>query len=152
MILDSIRNKHNYRDFPLLYQALCYLEKLSEDVFSQSSLIVINGHMFCSLVTLMSRPKSECIYESHRKFIDLHYILDGTEGIATADVSTMFPKTPFDLEKDIGFYTGEETAMSFLHAGDFMVRYPNDAHMVAIMDKEPEEIRKIIVKIKVKEG
>lgn len=28
MIFDSLKNKDNYRDFPLLYEALCYLSTL----------------------------------------------------------------------------------------------------------------------------
>ena len=59
-------------------------------------------------------------------------------------------KTPFSQEKDIGFYTGQESGRYLLKPGDFMVCYPSDAHKVAMMNEKPETVKKIVVKIKVK--
>ena len=49
------------------------------------------------------------MYEAHRKHIDVHYIMEGIEKIATADVKNLQEKVPFDKDKDIGFYEGCES-------------------------------------------
>ena len=93
--------------------------------------------------------EKECMYEAHQKYIDVHYIIEGVERIATADVSSLQIQTPFSEEKDIGFYQGDESGGYLLKAGEFMVCFPSDAHKVAMMDKSPEIVKKIVVKIKV---
>lgn len=152
MIFDSIKNKKNYKNNPRLYEILSYLSTLSPENIPQPGTVIEAGTSFCNPVTLKSKPKSECMYEAHRDYIDLHYILKGTEGIATADVSGLTERIPYDPSKDIGFYSGEESTMSYLNSGDFMVCYPSDAHMVAVMKNQPEDITKIVVKIKAEEG
>ena len=53
------------------------------------------------------------------------------------------------LYTSIAFYKGSASGRYLLNPGDFMVCYPSDAHMVAIMENKPENIEKVVVKIKV---
>ncbi len=149
MIFDSIRNKENYKETEI-YQALCYLEKIKEWEELLPGTVIQEDCSFANPVSFVSKEEKECAYEAHKKYMDLHYIMEGAERIATADVSGLQVKTPFSEEKDIGFYTGPESGRYLLRPGDFMVCYPSDAHKVAMMDKEPETVKKIVVKIKVR--
>ena len=89
MIFDSIKNKENYKEHKLIYQALSYLSALPEGEMPAPGTILVPDQLFCNPVSLTSKPKDQCIYEAHKKYADLHYILEGTEGIATADVETL---------------------------------------------------------------
>ena len=151
MIFDKITNRENYRDYPELYRVLCYLAELKPDTLPEPGTVLSEDKIFCNPVKFISKPEEECKYEAHQKYIDLHYIVKGTEGIATADVSALDIDTPFDEKKDIGFYTGREDGRYYLKNGDFMVCYPSDAHKVAMMDREPQPVEKIIVKIRYRE-
>ncbi|MCI9174841.1 MAG: DUF386 domain-containing protein [Lachnospiraceae bacterium] len=148
MIFDSIRNKDNYREDPEIYQALCHLEQIREWEEALPDTVIHEGVSFANPVFFVSKEENECAYEAHKQYIDLHYIMEGAERIATADVRDLQIKTPFSEEKDIGFYTGPESGRYLLKPGDFMVCYPSDAHKVAMMEKEPETVKKIVVKIK----
>lgn len=150
MIFDSVRNKENYKEYGTLYRVLTYLDSLQEGELPKSGTVISEEEIFCNPVSLTSKPKELCIYEAHKKYIDLHYIVSGKEGIATADVETLSETVPYDEEKDIAFYKGEAFGHYVLKAGDFMVCYPSDAHMVAMMDERPEPIEKVVVKIKVR--
>lgn len=147
MIFDSIANKDNYRDFPMLYQALCFLADLAENELPQPNTVLIEKKLFCNPVSLVSKPESECIYEAHRNYIDLHYIVRGVERIATSDISALTTEVPYSEEKDIGFLTGEADGYYDLKPGQFMVCFPNDAHKVAIMKDQPAPIDKVVFKI-----
>ena len=151
MIFDSIKNKNNYKDFHLLSMALDYLAGLTPDTYPDSTVVLIPGRLFANPVSLVSKPESQCIYEAHKKYLDVHYILEGCEGIATADVSSLSVQTPYNEEKDIAFYTGSEDGRYCLHPGQFMVCWPNDAHKVAMMKDQPQPIKKIVFKIAAKE-
>lgn len=151
MIFDTIQNKKNYKQDKLLYQALCYLADLHPGEMPAPNTVLIPDTLFCNPVTLTSKPEEGLVYEAHKKYIDLHYIVEGVEGIATADITTLEMVTPYSREKDIGFLTGPEDGRYYVKPGQFMVCYPNDAHKVAIMKKTPAPIQKIVFKIKVEE-
>ncbi len=151
MIFDSVKNKENYKDHPLIYQALSYLDTLSDGEIPSTQKVLIPEILLCNPVSLTSRPAEECIYEAHKKYMDLHFILEGIEGIATADVSSLHVTTPYNEEKDILFLEGEEDGCYYLKPGQFMICWPNDAHKVAMMHGTPGSIRKIVCKIRMEE-
>lgn len=150
VIFDAIRNKDNYKTETEIYQALCFLENIGkwEDLLPNT--VIQEDCSFANPVSFISKKENECVYEAHKKYIDIHYIVEGVERIATADVCELQVKMPFSEEKDIGFYTGSEAGSYLLRQGEFMVCFPNDAHKVAMMNKAPEAVKKIVVKIKVK--
>lgn len=148
MIFDKITNRENYRDYPELYRVLNYLARLTPDTMPAPNTVLSEKRIFCNPVAFMTKPEEDCKYEAHQKYIDLHYIIKGVEGIATADVTALETDTPYDEGKDIGFYTGKEDGRYFLREGDFMVCYPSDAHKVGMMEQEPQPVEKVVVKIK----
>lgn len=149
MIFDSIRNRENYKENGKIYQALCYLAEIKrwEEVFPDT--VIQEGTIVANPVIFVSKEEEECMYEAHEKYIDVHYIMEGVERIATADVSSLQIKTPFSEQRDIGFYQGDESGRYLLKPGEFMVCFPSDAHKVAMMDKTPETVKKIVIKIRV---
>lgn len=147
MIFDTIQNKKNYEDFPLIYQALEYLSSLDNDQLPEPNTVLIPEKLFCNPVQFISKPEEDCIYEAHRNYIDLHYIVEGIEKIGTADIASLTTVTPYILEKDIEFLDGIAEGYYNLTPGKFMVCFPNDAHKVAIMQETPAEIKKIVFKI-----
>ena len=147
MIFDSIQNKNNYKSFPLLYQALTYLENVTESNMPEPGTVLVKNQLFCNPVSFTSKPEAECIYDSHKKYIDLHYIVSGEEVIATSDVTALSVTQAYDTEKDIQFLEGKEDGRYCLHPGQFMVCFPSDAHKVAIATENPEDIKKIVFKI-----
>lgn len=148
MIFDSIQNKDNYQDFPMLYQALCFLSELPQNELPNAGTTLIKDKLFCNPIILTSKPEEECAYEAHKNFIDLHYIVSGTERIATADITVLTTTTPYTPEKDIEFLTGKADGYYDLKPGQFMVCFPNDAHKVAMMVEKPANIQKIVFKIR----
>lgn len=151
MIFDFIHNKENYKDYPLLYQALEYLATLETNELPAPNTILVPERLFCNPVELTSKPEEACIYEAHRKYIDLHYIVEGLERIGTADITSLSTTADYSEEKDIEFLEGTADGYYNLTAGKFMVCFPNDAHKVAIMHEEPVDIKKVVFKIAVED-
>ena len=149
MILDYIKNKDNYRHFPALYQALNYLFELPDRELPAPGVVLDEDRLFCNLVTFTSKPEDECLYEAHRNYIDLHFIVSGIERIATSDTDSLTSSVPYAPEKDIEFLTGEADGYYEVKPGQFMVCFPGDAQKVAMMKDRPAEVRKIVFKIKV---
>lgn len=147
MLFDNLKNKDCYREMKDVYTALCFLAELDAPL---NETVEIRGkELFANPVSLVSKPEADCVFEAHRKYADIHYILSGTEGIAVRELGGLIPKETFQTEKDIGFYEGEASGVLYLHPGDFMVCWPQDAHKVAIMDGTPGAIQKIVVKVQI---
>jgi YhcH/YjgK/YiaL family protein len=91
-------------------------------------------------------------FEYHRKYIDIQFILEGTETIAWTPASKLKITEPYDREKDVTFGTGfsEETTRVRLRAGQLAVFYPEDAHAPRLTDGIPAKVFKIVVKVEVR--
>ncbi|HAS53402.1 MAG: hypothetical protein A2X56_10680 [Nitrospirae bacterium GWC2_57_13] len=91
------------------------------------------------------RKKQEGKLERHEKFIDIQYVLSGTDEMGWKPGSACkSPAGPYDPKEDIQFFTDEPDAWVQVHAGAFIVFFPDDAHLPLISGGE---IHKIVVKV-----
>lgn len=149
MLLDTLENAGLYTGVPGLCEALGFLRTLAPGQLPEGRVELAEGRLFANPVRLTTKPESECLFEAHRRYLDVHYIVSGVEGIAVRPVSELIPTGPFDAEKDIGFYSGAATASCWLHPGQFLVCWPGDAHQVCRMQTAPAPVEKVVVKIPV---
>ncbi|MFC2145638.1 YhcH/YjgK/YiaL family protein [Actinomycetota bacterium] len=89
--------------------------------------------------------------ESHRKYIDLQYILYGEEKIGYADyTSPKMQLKEYNGGNDIELFSRIENESFFiLKKGMFAVFFPEDVHRPGLTNKEVRGVRKIIFKIPV---
>ncbi len=74
-------------------------------------------------------PRDKARLEAHRRYIDIHVPLKGTETIGWAPVASLkHVHEPYDEARDIVFFG--DTAQSLLHVkrGQIAVFFPEDAH------------------------
>jgi len=88
------------------------------------------------------------LYESHRKYIDIQYVISGQEkmGIAPTGKAPAIVKE-YDPEKDVVFYSMEDSAVRLADQNHFYVFFPADAHKPGIKAGEPAQVRKVVIKI-----
>ncbi|MCR4720047.1 MAG: YhcH/YjgK/YiaL family protein [Firmicutes bacterium] len=87
-------------------------------------------------------------FEAHRKYIDIHYIIEGTEQFGYANVSTLMSVTEYNEADDYILLRGEVNRIT-LSKGDFVVAFPEDAHIPALKYKNSEKVKRAVVKIPV---
>ena len=88
------------------------------------------------------------VFEAHRKYIDLHYIIDGTEQFGYANIDTLTPAGEYNEADDYILLCGEVNCMT-LSKGDFVIAFPEDAHIPALKYKNSEKVKRAVVKIPV---
>lgn len=66
---------------------------------------ISNGRVMVS--SGMTMPTENAIFEAHRQYPDIQYLVKGHEVVGWAPLDTLTPVSPFDTDKDIGFYTGK---------------------------------------------
>ena len=95
-----------------------------------------------------TRSAEGALSEAHRKMLDIQYIVKGQEVVGWAPLETLTPSGEFNETKDVGLYDGHVDYM-VISEGYCYVVFPEDAHMPSVHLTEPNEYRKIVVKLPV---
>lgn len=65
-------------------------------------------HLFVSVDNYTTKYKNETRYDSHRKYIDIQYIIEGKELMGLTTLDNVKITEPYNKEKDITFYKFDE--------------------------------------------
>lgn len=124
------------------------LEFLAKTDFSrlEDGRHVINDYMYVNVETYQT--KEDALFEAHRDYIDIQYIISGEEKIGVTKYSDCTENIPYDKERDIEFLNGEGEFYP-MRTGDYMILYPTDAHKPSISLNEKATVRKAVVKVRV---
>jgi YhcH/YjgK/YiaL family protein len=150
MIFDTFEKIDNYKQIEKIHKVLVTIKTMDISSIPLGMTVSLGvEEATIAIKNPCTKPIADCIFESHRQNIDIHCTLEGVEGIGVRTVNELKSVGEFDIQKDIGFHTGDAHVVCFIHAGEFLVCFPSDAHMVGIMQEDPRCIKKLIVKIPV---
>jgi YhcH/YjgK/YiaL family protein len=94
-----------------------------------------------------TKEEKDCVLEGHTKYIDIQYIIEGSELIGVTTKKNQKVVTS-DLDKDYTFYEGE-TAYIKLTEGMFTVFFPDDLHRPSAQDGKSSKVKKVVVKVQI---
>lgn len=89
----------------------------------------------------------EAVFESHKKYIDIQYVFEGSEEMGYADTADLTATTDYNEEKDYILYDGKAGSVITFKTGDFAVFAPMDGHKPGCGNGTS---RKVIIKVPVK--
>ena len=146
MIICKYQELNRYEAaIPGLAEAMELIEKLQS--FEAATYPLSNGNRVMTSQGT-SRPVETALGEIHRKYLDIHYVVAGSEIFGWAPLEDMTPAGEFDEEKDAGMYNGEVQFIT-VPAGFCYVVFPEEIHMPAVHFQEPIPQTKVVVKLKV---
>lgn len=149
MILDRIENSTLYLALhPRFKQAFEYLSQIDIHTISVGRHEVDGDAMYALVQEYTTKQKGEGKWEAHRRYIDLQYVVQGTEGMGYANIHHL-KQGEYVPEKDFLPLFGEGSQV-ILKSGCFVLLFPEDAHMPNMAVGEPSSARKIVLKIAVK--
>lgn len=89
-------------------------------------------------------------WENHKNYIDIQYVLKGKERFGITDVKNLEKAAGYNEIKDIEFYNGKECYdIISLSEGEFVVVFPQDAHLPALKATDNDTDDRVIVKVKI---
>lgn len=89
-------------------------------------------------------------FESHEKYFDVQYVIDGSEICGVCSREGLVEAVHYDENNDITFYEEPENCSKILlNAGDFIVLSPEDVHKPRCVAGKVLPIKKIVVKVPV---
>ena len=136
MITDSLKNSEMYYAmnsyFPDIFAKIKSLTKA--DIGKK--LVLEEDAAWVSVSSVESAPEGVRRFEAHKKFLDIHFVLEGEETFAYANVDGLTPDTAYNEAEDCLLLNGDGTKLT-LRTGDFCIVFPQDAH-IPILEKSSE--------------
>ena len=147
MIFDSIKNISKYLNLDKKIQkGFDFITKNNLKNFENGRYEIDGKNIYANIQEY--ETKEEGMFEAHRKYIDIQYVISGFEKIEVCEISELQEKIPYDKEKDLIFFEGNGSSLK-LKEGYFAVFYPQDGHKPCITDENKSNVKKVVVKVSV---
>jgi len=109
----------------------------------------IEGEQIYALVQkLPSRAAETAQFESHRKYIDVHYVVSGQETSGFSPAADLKLAVPYDESKDVMLYNVPQQYTKIeVRPGQFVVYRPGQAHLPNCHLQGPHDLHKVVIKV-----
>lgn len=123
---------------------------LTNTKIDECTKIVLDENCFVLFQSYITKDKVDCLYESHKKYIDIQYIFDGCEIMEVENIANLHVSKEYDESLDYAKYFQTNNASSLIiRKNELAIFYPNDAHMPCIKVDKNEKVIKAVFKIAV---
>lgn len=86
--------------------------------------------------------------EAHKKYIDIHFIIDGEERFGYAHIDRLSLIQEYNEEKDFMLLKGKADIL-LLKKGDFIITFPEDAHAPSLKSEGYDTVKRTVIKIQI---
>ena len=150
MIVDKIENFKYYAALRKSFQkAFDFIQKAKAEDLPAGRYEIEGDALYASVQEYETHAAEGANFEGHKKYIDLQFVVSGTERMDVIDMEKAETVEEYDPAIEAAFFTARETPnRCTLSAGDFAILFPHDLHSPGIWaNGAPCKMKKIIVKI-----
>jgi YhcH/YjgK/YiaL family protein len=146
MILDRIENAARYSSLnPGFAAAFKFLRQAGIENLKLGRHEIYGDRVYALVAKDKGRNKDEAKLEAHRKYIDIQFILSGTDEMGWKDLKSCGKASvAYVPEKDIEFFACKPDSWIAVGPRAFALFFPEDAHAPMIGG---DMIHKVIVKV-----
>ncbi len=140
--------KSDYQQLVAMYPGLEQYLNLEYLQSLEDGRLDISPQTYLLKTTYKMRKADELFFEAHRKYIDIHIILKGSELFALNDIENLTVTTEYNENDDAIIYDRSGPIKKYVRCelGELVIFDFQDGHMTAIGD-EKEEVTKVIIKV-----
>lgn len=149
MIVDKIENAEQYSVLsPGIKKGLDFIQKTDFSQLEPGKYEIEGDAIFVAVSIYTSKNEADGKLEAHEQYLDIQYIAEGNEKIGYVPLNEQKPSIAYNPDKDVVFYN-EPVSFTSLTKGMFAIYFPTDLHMPGIVDGNPSQVKKIVVKVKI---
>lgn len=132
-------------------KAVDFLLKPETAMLADGTYQIDGNQVYAQVQTYTTAEPPKILFEAHRRYIDLQYIVEGQEVINCLNLEDIEIVRPYDEKVDICFGTGsmKNCVPLYMKQGDMAVFFPEHAHAPKLPFDRPQKVKKIVVKISV---
>lgn len=156
--IETVKEQINYKKFE---KAFLYIQKLQDKNsleykslanigLDECNKIVLDENCFVLEQAYITKDKRDCFFESHRKYIDIQYIFEGSEIMEVENINKLQITQEYNESLDFAKYEQKPNSSTLIiNENELAIFYPNDAHMPCIKVDNNQKIIKAVFKIAV---
>ncbi len=147
MIIDKLENISKYKEVPVF--AVEFIKNLTTNI--NEGRYDFPEQNFANVESYNSKNIEDAKFEAHRNYIDIQLLLSGRERIYYTGVEGLVEKAPYDSSRDIVFFNDSVKNSDYLtlDGTNFALIYPHEAHAPQVSVETSENVKKVVVKIKI---
>lgn len=151
MITDKKENLSRYSVLGLPVKKIAEFIKRAETEQLPEGRYELDGEaLFAMIQEYDTRDKKDGMYEAHKIYADIQYMLKGQERMYVTDVERLQLVEDRTPESDIMFFEqSAEDASILVREGSVVLFFPEDAHLPCCIDQKQEKVAKIVFKWKI---
>jgi YhcH/YjgK/YiaL family protein len=147
MILDNIKNASLYYNLSERIQlGLKYLQETDLSKLEPGKYEIDGTNVYAAVSSYDTRTMDLVKWEAHKKYIDIQYIIEGTEKMGYSYITEMNSPTEYNETKDVLFYQGNGDFVT-VKSGNFAIFFPEDVHAPNMAVDTPSAVKKVVVKV-----
>ena len=148
VIINKLQHAERYYNMhPAFEKAFAFLRQDGLADLPAGRQQIDGDSLFCIISKGPGRSRAEAKLEAHRKFIDIQYIIAGTDEMGLKPITACkLTDTGYDAEKDIEFFKDQPDSWKPVPAGSFVIFFPENAHAPLVSSGE---VHKVVLKIAV---
>ena len=156
MIMDRMENAAAYRALgKSLADALDYLGGTDFSKVEPGRHDVDGDRLFAIVQRYEPKPLAQIVWESHRRYIDVQYVVEGVERMGCVNLGDGgLTVTEDNAEDDYIFYDAQGELFE-VRGGTFVIYTPQDVHAPSLAPASPApggQVLKAVVKVRVNEA
>ncbi|EPR10497.1 YhcH/YjgK/YiaL family protein [Ruminiclostridium papyrosolvens] len=150
MIFDNVSNCKKYEALHSDFEkAFSFLKRADLDSIAPGRYDIDGNDVYALVQEYETKSLADSIYEAHRKYIDIQYLIEGVENMGYSQIEKLNVLSPYNEENDFLTLSGEPRLILY-NPREFFILFPEDAHMPGISHGEKGKIRKVVIKVRVK--
>ncbi|GKU26600.1 YhcH/YjgK/YiaL family protein [Clostridium folliculivorans] len=147
MIIDKLDNGTEYYGLGgRIKKALEYLKSTDLAELEPGKYQIENDEIYAMVSEYDTKSVEEVLWEAHKSYIDIQYMINGSEKMGYTNAENIKVTTEYDSEKDILFGTADGDFVT-VEEGMFIIFKPQDGHMPSIRIDDSERVKKVVVKV-----
>lgn len=152
MLIDRIENHGMYLPLGKKYDvAFSFLLNTDLNKLALGKHTIDGESIFALVNEYETKIEDSVVYEAHKKYVDLHYMVSGTEQIGFSSYSSNSKEVrSYSADEDYALYEAEGSLVQ-VKPEMFAIFFPTDLHMPGISEENGAvgKVKKVVVKIRV---
>lgn len=146
MIFDTLDHYAYYEGLPHnLFAGFQFLARTDLSKLPVGRMEIDGERLYALVQGYETKPAEQGVWEAHRKYIDVQYLVSGRERMGFGSINHM-QLGEYDPKKDFQPMNGNGNTVD-VYAGEFVVFFPQDGHMPGPCIEKPALVRKVVLKI-----
>lgn len=128
-------------------EAFAYLKNTNLSTIAKGKYPIDGDNVFASVTTDSTKDFEKTNWESHKKYVDIQYVITGEEKIGVCPVTKATVTKPYDEKRDAANYSADGK-LYIAKSGTFFIFFPSDAHRPNITTGGNKVDKKIVIKVR----